>query len=371
MASDLKSMLGGGGGKPIGATAWFPTAGPSLIETEGRYYLRSGSLMTDEQANYPEAFSKFDVFLDYWAGPKVTPNMYSANCAVYANGILLIGHATGRISRSTDGLTFTTIDISALFGGNNINGLAYGAGLFVAVGTAGTIATSPDGITWTMRTSVLSTIWIGLVYASGKFVAVADGSRSMTSTDGITWTLSASVSFATAAPKSLAYGAGMFVAVASAGVVYSSPDGIAWTLRATHPTLGTLNSVVYGLGLFVAVGAGGIIYTSPDGLVWTVGASKTSFELLSVSFGDGYFVYSSTGTTVGVSKDGLNWVATPGSQIAPGGLMFLFSNKALLSLKGSSGGTTGAIYISTHSIGLPAGEYLGGSNMAIKYMRIK
>jgi hypothetical protein len=36
---------------------------------------------------------------------------------------------------------------------NWLNGVTYGNGLFVAVGEDGTILTSPDGVTWTQRTS--------------------------------------------------------------------------------------------------------------------------------------------------------------------------------------------------------------------------
>jgi hypothetical protein len=36
---------------------------------------------------------------------------------------------------------------------HNLFGVAYGNGLFVAVGNDGTILTSPDGVSWTQRTS--------------------------------------------------------------------------------------------------------------------------------------------------------------------------------------------------------------------------
>jgi hypothetical protein len=36
---------------------------------------------------------------------------------------------------------------------NDLYGVTYGNGTFVAVGEGGTILTSPDGVTWTQRTS--------------------------------------------------------------------------------------------------------------------------------------------------------------------------------------------------------------------------
>ena len=59
--------------------------------------------------------------------------------------------------------------------------------MFVAVSVSGTgnrVMTSPDGITWTLRTSAADNAWRGVTYANGIFVAVASsgiGNRVMTS----------------------------------------------------------------------------------------------------------------------------------------------------------------------------------------------
>ena len=63
----------------------------------------------------------------------------------------------------------------------------YGNGLFVAVAYSGNsylVMTSPDGITWTSRTSAANNSWFGVTYANGLFVAVSSdgtGNRVMTS----------------------------------------------------------------------------------------------------------------------------------------------------------------------------------------------
>jgi len=47
------------------------------------------------------------------------------------------------------------------------------------------VMTSPDGITWTSRTSAADNYWYGVTYGNGTFVAVAasgSGNRVMTST---------------------------------------------------------------------------------------------------------------------------------------------------------------------------------------------
>lgn len=69
---------------------------------------------------------------------------------------------------------------------NNWYAVAYGNGLFVAVGITGTgnrVMTSPDGVTWTNRSSAADNQWQGVTYGNGLFVAVAatgTGTRVMT-----------------------------------------------------------------------------------------------------------------------------------------------------------------------------------------------
>ena len=81
---------------------------------------------------------------------------------------------------------------------------------------------SPDGITWTARSSAAKSEWRSVVYGDGLFVAVSTsghGNRVMTSPDGITWTPRTAA--ANSAWRSVTYGepGGIptFVAVARTG----------------------------------------------------------------------------------------------------------------------------------------------------------
>jgi len=56
------------------------------------------------------------------------------------------------------------------------------------VGFFGTILTSPDGITWTERTSGTWVYLRGVTYASSAFVTVGKSGTILTSPDGTTWT---------------------------------------------------------------------------------------------------------------------------------------------------------------------------------------
>jgi len=59
----------------------------------------------------------------------------------------------------------------------------------VAVGEAGLILTSPDGVTWTRRTSG-TTVWLNSVcYSDGTYYAVGSGGTILGSPDAVTWSL--------------------------------------------------------------------------------------------------------------------------------------------------------------------------------------
>lgn len=164
--------------------------------------------------------------------------------------------------------------------------VAFGAGVFVAVGHTGasisssltttTAASSPDGVTWTSRT-IPSGAYHQVIYGGGQFVAIGLGCAA-TSPDGITWT--ARTQPVSDYAGSIAYGNGLYVVSfynSTAGVI-TSPDGITWTLRAVSGThsYGTV-SYLPSMKVFVfssygynsgAVNSGGLYWASSDGVNW-------------------------------------------------------------------------------------------------------
>lgn len=140
-------------------------------------------------------------------------------------------------------------------------GMAFGAGLFVAVNnssaTAATrIATSPDGVTWTSRTAPNTNAWNCIAYGSGGFVSLSTtgvGNRSMTSPDGITWTSRTTPSDQSWESVVYSQTTGVWVAVASTGttttnlMTTSNPFAAgAWTLR-TSPAANQWKRITVGL----------------------------------------------------------------------------------------------------------------------------
>jgi hypothetical protein len=182
-------------------------------------------------------------------------------------------------------------------------GIATNGTLMVAVGSAGSgadksvIRTSSDGVVWTGRSVLESTLNLKLraVHWSGeRFVAVGTDYSS----DG-KWV----------------------------GVIYTSENGAYWTRRYTGAQTGTgLHCVSSGNGAYVAGGEGGVLLRSSNGVNWELlNVLPATHKAAGVAFGAGTFVltghqYDNTGGSgaakVLVSTDGKEWTDyTAGSGI--------------------------------------------------------
>ena len=168
--------------------------------------------------------------------------------------------------------------------------------LYVAVGQTGSLFTSPDGITWTSRTSGFGSNLIrSVAFGNGLWVAVGDNGTLTTSPDGITWT-ARTANMSTNSIRMVRYANSIWVAVGTGGgatntggIIYST-DGITWTRKSQTPTIGTTYlSVVYN-GTNWIVGAtpstNNYLYASDPSSTWTEGATGSS-ELIYRIFWDG------------------------------------------------------------------------------------
>lgn len=209
---------------------------------------------------------------------------------------------------------------------NTWNDIVYSSekNLFVAVARAGTsdrVMTSPDGITWTPRTtptgelaSVTYASWTASVnnaalsgnvatltttaahnYSVGMDVTVTgldatfNGTYTITAVTSTTFSYAKTAGNVTSAAVSPAgtASAGWFVAVGNSNV-NTSPDGVTWTAR-TAPS-GAYNGIAYGNGVFVAsntnVGGLGDFMTSPDGVTWTAVVPPAYSSWRGLTFGN-------------------------------------------------------------------------------------
>jgi hypothetical protein len=190
------------------------------------------------------------------------------------------------------------------------------------------ILTSPDGETWTKRSSDDATNvsqW-RVCYSKdlGLLVAVGKGTnRVITSTDGITWTARTGVTgiyYAVTWSPEL----GLFCAVGYSltpdddTYVMTSPDGINWTSRTPIATYNTWYDICWSpeLTLFVAVGTdNNSVMTSPDGINWTERTGATG-ECSGVCWSPELSLFVAVGydSYVMTSPDGINWTSrTPPS----------------------------------------------------------
>ena len=210
--------------------------------------------------------------------------------------------------------------------------VAFGNGLYVAVGLDATIATSPDATNWTIRRVGTAQMTLnGVEFANGQFIAVGQSSPTrlgaaliMTSPDGLTWTINDIIAESISAQLlDVTYGDGTWVAVGFGGArALTSPDGRTWTQR-TLPGFAVPAKIAYGNGRFVAPASNNTAFTSTDGTTWTsvTVTSTTNTIVQGVAFGSGKFVLvgrdSNFNAAAFTSTDGTTW--TPSATIAGSG----------------------------------------------------
>jgi hypothetical protein len=240
--------------------------------------------------------------------------------------------SNGRISYSTDGTSWTQYS-STSFETTTINSVAYGNNRFVAVGNNGKIAVIIEGTagwngdiwseitagTGAGRTQFSTTSYInGVAYGAGKFVAVGSGGQMAFSTDGQAWAAIPN-SALTGSINGIAYGGTSgkekFIAVGSDGLAYST-DGLTWTKITTSFYLSSitpLGTITWGGNKFVAGGYVGVmVYSNADGTSWAkidggLGTGKSQFDTTNgglfassindITYGGGNFL--AVGTKVG------------------------------------------------------------------------
>jgi hypothetical protein len=224
----------------------------------------------------------------------------------YGGGLwVAVGHS-GKLATSTDGETWTQQTSS--FGSDSILGVAYGNGLWVATGGNGKLATSTDGETWTQRTSSFGTDHVELAaYGGSLWVAVGRSGKLATSSDGISWTQQTS-SFGATSIYAIAYGGGLWVAAGSSGKLATSSDGAAWTQQTSSFGADLILAVTYGSSLWAAVSASGKLATSSNGTAWTQQTSSFGTDdIYSIAYGGGLWVAAGSSGKLATSSNGSTW----------------------------------------------------------------
>lgn len=198
---------------------------------------------------------------------------------VASNGTLLVAVGDGgSLSTSPDGMTWTP-QTGAAVGTDDLLGVAWGGGAFVAVGsnaTAGKAYSSPDGLDWTaamLPTSPSPKLYC-VEYLGGQFVVGAERAM-LYSTNGTTW-LTATIP-ATGNPPSFTQGT--YVSVAYNGSAYIAvPDGSKQHMRSADGRTWTGTNISFGT-------TGGIAWVADRFIVSKGGLGTAQFLVSSPSYG--------------------------------------------------------------------------------------
>ena len=197
------------------------------------------------------------------------------------------------------------------FGGTGINAIAYGNGVWVAVGASGTLRTSTNNaVTWNTQTSNFGATTINAVaYGNGVWVAVGSGGALRTSTnDGITW--NTQTSNTTVILTTVAYGDGVWVAAGSAGIRTSTNNAVTWNTQTSNFGATIINAVAYGNGVWLAGGVNGAIRRgSSTGVSWTtIFTGSIAATINTLLYSEGVWLVGYSGATLRSSTDNsLTW----------------------------------------------------------------
>ena len=193
--------------------------------------------------------------------------------------------------------------------GNDLSGIAYGNGTWVAVGLLGTILSSEDGRNWGLQNADTENHLNAVVLGNDEFVAVGDSGTVLTSFNGSDW-IKQSLRFSTNL-LGVAYGNGQYVAISLDGIIVVSPDARDWlkvSLDEIPIKLELMVDIAFGNGRFIVTAQDGAVIISEDGRSWerieTGAVSVVGF----VEYSDGIFLYGGIYGEIYSSTDGFAWV---------------------------------------------------------------
>lgn len=253
-------------------------------------------------------------------------NLYSIVWAPDIGKFVGVGHGSGAAvaGYSTDGIAWTQATIG--FGSSNAYDVAYSEslGLFAAVAADGKIETSPDGITWTSRTSGISVAITKIIWSEyfEKFYCCTN-TGIIYSDDGVTWVVPTTINnayFATG--TSAIFETGGVVLVSATPGIYRSTDGENFSQVATSASL-PLQFTYDGRRLY-AINGSLIEYAqiSDDiGLTWSnAGAIACINNQVSIIGDEGWIVGANASSGVWYSDDSLATVtyASPSPSVSYG-----------------------------------------------------
>jgi hypothetical protein len=216
----------------------------------------------------------------------------------FGNGVFVVSgsnfaQTVGLVAVSTNGTTWSSAATYTLIGGETFTSLEFGNGLFVVGGTAGSVFTSTNGVTWTYRQGLFGGNHIRRIhYANNMFMAVGVNGTVTTSTDGITWGLKPfnetwSIANVVYNPDEQIW----TITDNGTQIRYSQDNGNTWVSRSANTSI-TNNTFIYANGqYFYATGE------STNMRVNRVAGENLVFTSPTVPFSDTYIILEYKGKT--------------------------------------------------------------------------
>lgn len=183
----------------------------------------------------------------------------------------------GLRATSADAITWDQHSIDTV-ASHPLYGIAFGGGRYAAVNDDGHRSTSADGKTWTYATGEDATTSTDVAFGNGVFVALGTTSTVRSQDGGKTYSAGGALSSPCAG---LVFAKGQFLALAD-GHTFTSPDGASWTEHASPNA--HQGAIAYGHGTFVMMN-GNERFTSSDGVAWTSVANDKDNALVAIAFG--------------------------------------------------------------------------------------
>lgn len=264
--------------------------GTAIASTDAATWTPVTLLSSNVTTDHLKAYAIGHLGTNFVAAGSVSPTPYTTS--------------VGAVATSTDGVTWTMGTLPA--GATPIHGLIAGTRL-IALGEAGALYASTNGQTWTALTPLnngVGTLNAG-VYGNNDYVAVGDSGYIAFSTDSIAWEHAQVITSGGVGVNlhGVAWTGNLFVAVGDNATISTSTNGTTWSAPRTSAITGSLRSVaVSSAGTIVVVGDQGI-ETSTDGLTWTARNASGVAALDGVAFGNGAFVAVGGSATVKTSND--------------------------------------------------------------------
>ncbi len=236
-----------------------------------------------------------------WQVVSPPPTPYSLTAVAWMGSQLVAVGSVGTILTSPDATTWTWHGWSPTA---NLAAITWTGTQLVAVGSVGTILTSSDGVTWTPHNWGTPFGLTGVVSTGTQVVAVGYGGTILTSPDGTAWT--SQISGTSYPLTAVAWTGAQVVAVGQYGTIVTSPDGATWTLQSSGTGSNLFGVASTGQNL-VVVGGAGTVLTSPDGITWNVQSSGVSSQLNAVAWAGTQAVAVGALGTILTSPDGVTW----------------------------------------------------------------